>query len=91
MQDLPGLPGTAVSLPPRVASVSLGKHHGILQYNGLVITGWLPAWGKWLIEFVLLKVAAGSQAWLMLWMRMEWVTVVLASMMPLTNPAAKGR
>ena len=46
----------AMPRPHQVYCVSLGKHSAALAFNGIVLSGWLPAMMKWLLEWT--KVAA---------------------------------
>ncbi len=39
----------AMPRPHQVYCVSLGKHSAALAFNGIVISGWLPAMMKWLL------------------------------------------
>lgn len=63
---------------PQVTCVSLYKYNGILQINGVVLTGLIAAMSKAQIEFMQLAVAK-EQSWaLFLWPLMESFTLQMS-------------
>jgi hypothetical protein len=62
--------------PPAVASVSLGKWCGVMQFNGLVVGGLPAVLVKLMIEQSIMRVARGSRLWLWFWTVNEWFTVL---------------
>lgn len=67
--------------PPTVACVSLYKWDGVLQMNGLLLTGFLAAITKVMIELFQLKAAVvgGSRVWLRVWIVMETIMTFLVA------------
>lgn len=58
------------SLVPTIQNVSLYKYNGILQFNSLILVGWLPAIAKLAIEMHQMMMA--KEWWWAIW-TWEWI------------------
>ena len=52
---------------PQVYCVSLGPHHGVLAFNGVVVSGLVPAYVKWLLEWTKVAACAERPVGLLFW------------------------
>jgi hypothetical protein len=62
---------------PSIAVVSLHKWNAVMQFNGLVLGGTLPAFVKWFIETMQIRAAAETPGFVALWDAVEAVNVFL--------------
>jgi hypothetical protein len=74
--SFPGGACQGAATPPTVASISLSKWDGVLQFNGLVVGGLPAVLVKRMIEESIVRVARGSSLWLWFWLANEWLTVL---------------
>lgn len=63
---------------PSIAVVSLHKWNAVMQFNGLVLGGALPAFVKWLIEKLQVHSALGTPGVTFIWDAVETINVFLA-------------
>jgi len=63
---------------PRVFCVSLGPHHGVVAFNGLVVGGVIAPITKWLIEWTKVAACAERPVGVLFWRFGDWFSCLLS-------------
>ena len=71
---------------PSIAVVSLYKWNAVMQFNMLVVGGFLPAFVKWLIEMLQVQSARRIFGFTLMWDLIETTNLFLARFLFLTTP-----
>lgn len=67
---------------PRVFCVSLGPHHGVVAFNGLVVGGVIAPITKWLIEWTKVAACAERPVGVLFWRFGDWFSCLLSRTVP---------
>ena len=73
---------------PRVFCVSLGESYGVMAFNGLVLSGWVPAVAKAVIEWTKVAACAERPVGILIWKFGDYVTNWISRKMVLPPPKA---